>query len=865
MNFKEFFNQRVINELSEENFDRIDTDVKRLLEHKKLPFNHIFGDKLRIAERMNKVSDYQAKIKAQIVDNFELDFEKWVGYKLTDKDKKNPFRIGKLLNKRKQEIKKVVDMYLAKENPTQTEQIELNVWQNSLKEIDELLKVPDLQKLYKDSQQSNYYIVYSRSPVDVARMSDHTWNSCHSQKGEYFHCALADASLNAGIAYLINAEDFYQIELHLQEDEIFKDKERHVNGIVPIARYRIRCVIDSKGNTLAVPSLKLYGKNAGEMGPDFANQVITWAKQQDIADFDFDHTLTLKGGTYEDRGYDIISMVKRIWGKDIDYDKDTEIEQEFRDQDEDEDDHVEERWRDEQRENFDPENIYRDAFGKHYENMFDVGYEINGGQLALEYKIPYVVCEKIKKETKDFDLLKSHDIEFAHPKKPDVPYNASIDFLTETVKFDLSDRSDYVDFYDYTEWYGDGDGRFNESGLISDASEVLQKFITSFIGEGYDDDDEGMFDLRQSMNKKIYSIFNIDYEVLEWDDITDFYSRFVAGHSTGDKRNFGQFEVPHFEYEYEKRGYVKEVSIPDNVFDILYEVSNDIEDRLGLYISSKFGLPTSGRRVDIWNFFHSYFTVPEEFRGEDHIKQGNRQLIFRSSKSKRLYNLDIWLPESDAENILDAGELPKFYEALKYLDDEFADEVDKKKLGFFELNDFLKPLAKSREYQELKDQGQMELDLSQVNGLFVNKNMSYFNETIEKILQEEKTRTDALIFELNQGKGGMANQSGTTAPNASNPAQMQNNPNVAATPSTNPATTPATTTPQTQGQPNVTPNQNPQNNTGNSGADETKEFNDLLTMQQKNPQMFNQQAQVLARDPGKFSRFIQHLSQPMNG
>ena len=117
MKFKDFFKQHVINELSEENFDRIDTDVKRLLEHKKLPFNHIFGDKLRLVERMNKVSDYQEKIQAQIVDNFELDFEKWVGFKLTDKDKKNPFRIGKLLNKRKQEIKKVVICILPRKIP----------------------------------------------------------------------------------------------------------------------------------------------------------------------------------------------------------------------------------------------------------------------------------------------------------------------------------------------------------------------------------------------------------------------------------------------------------------------------------------------------------------------------------------------------------------------------------------------------------------------------------------------------------------------------------------------------------------------------------------------------------------------------
>jgi len=149
--------------------------------------------------------------------------------------------------------------------------------------------------------------------------------------------------------------------------------------------------------------------------------------------------------------------------------------------------------------------------------------------------------------------------------------------------------------------------------------------------------------------------------------------------------------------------------------------------------------------------------------------------------------------------------------------------------------------------------------------------MSYFNETIEKILQEEKRRTDALILELNQGKGGMANQSGTTTPNASNPAQMQNSPNPANTtgsPSTNPASSntnaPVTTNSNQTANTGMNPNQNTQN-TGNPQEDETNEFNNLVAMQQKNPQMFNQQAKILAGNPDKFSRFIAHLTQPMNG
>ena len=733
-----------------------------------------------------------------------------------------------------------------------------------------MLKVPDLQKLYKDSQQRDYCIVYSRSPVDVARMSDHTWTSCHSQGGDYFHCALADASLNAGVAYLINYSDFPQIELHLQEDEIFKDKERQVNGIVPIARYRIRCVIDSKGNTLAVPSLKLYGKNAGELGPDFANQVIAWAKQQDISDFDFDDTLTLKGGTYEDRGYDIKSMVKRIWGKDIDYDKD-DSENEFRDQDdEDDDEHAEEQWRDEQRENYDSEDIYIEAFGKEYEDLFDVEYDINAGSIQLAYKIPDGVIKTIRGKNGSIDITKSFDLEFPNRKRKDAPFSATISFLNETLTFDMSEDSIY--FYDYTEWYGDGDGRFNDSGLTSDVADKLQIIVASFIGQPYSDDEQGTFELRQMMNKKIYEYFNIEYKVLEEEYINDFYDRFIAGQATGHKRNFGQFEVPTFTYDltkFEHSTWIKDIELPDQVFDILYEVSNDIEERLGLYISSKFKIPTNASNYSIWDSFHSYFSIPGGFKGEKEVKRGNKILKFRRSTSKRLYNLDIWLTRKDAEIILDSGTLPNFYNALLYLDEEFADEVDKKKLGFFELNDYLKPLAKSREYQDLKNQGQMELDLSQVNGMYVNKNMSYFNETIEKILQEEKNRIDSLILELNQGKGGMANQSGSVTPSAPNPAQMQNNANPSTNPQTASANSPvaANTSPNTstpQAQSGTNPNQNTQN-TGNPAEDETNEFNNLVAMQQKNPQMFNQQAKILAGDPNKFSRFIQHLTQPMNG
>jgi hypothetical protein len=860
MKFKNFFNQHIINELSDYNFDRIPTNVKNLLNRKLLPFNHLFGDKLRIVERMNKVSDYQEKIKKHMVDDFELDFEKWVGFKLTDADKKNPFRIGKLLNKRKQDLQRFI-----KEYGTVQGEASVQNWQNAINEIDELLKVSDLQKLYKDSRQSDYCIVYSRSPVDVARMSDHTWTSCHSQGEDHFHCALADASLNAGVAYLINYSDFSQIELHLQEDEIFKDKQRSINGIVPVARFRIRCVIDKKGNTLAVPSLKLYGKNAGELGPDFSNQVIAWAKTQDILDFDFERTLTLQGGSYEDIGYDIASMVKKIWGKDIVYETD-DSEIEFRDQDEEDDEHAQEQWLIEQRDNYNPEDIYEEAFGTEYEDLFDVEYDINAGSIKLAYKIPDGVINTIRGKNGSIDITKSFDLEFPNRKRQDEPFFATISFLDVTLTFDMSEEN--VDFDSYVEWYGDGDGRFNDSGLTSDVADKLQIMVASFIGQPYSDDDQGTFELRQMMNKKIYEYFNTEYKVLEEEHINDFYDRFIAGQSTGDKRNFGQFEVPTFTYDITKLNnstWIKDIELPDQVFDILYEVSSDIEERLGLYISSKFKIPTNASNYSIWDSFHSYFSIPGDFKGEKEVKHGNKILKFRSSTPKRLYNLDIWLTQTDAEIILDSGGLPNLYNALLYLDEEFASEVDKKNLGFFELNDFLKPLAHSKEYNDLANQGQMELDLSHTDMLSINKNMSHFDDAIEQILQE--SRKLSVFSELNMAKGGMSNQSGSqTQPVPQGNGGQQppsNNPNPAAVQPQSGGAAPANAQPNaTATTPTGQPNQQAQGQGAN--PDETMEFNNLLKTQQQNPDAFNRQAKILANDPQKFSRFIAHLSQPMS-
>jgi len=149
-------------------------------------------------------------------------------------------------------------------------------------------------------------------------------------------------------------------------------------------------------------------------------------------------------------------------------------------------------------------------------------------------------------------------------------------------------------------------------------------------------------------------------------------------------------------------------------------------------------------------------------------------------------------------------------------------------------------------------QGQIELDLSHTS---INKNMSLFDQEVNKILHEAQF-----------GKGGIANQSGTTAamnPNVQPAASPNAQPKFAGKPQfTGVAGASQTPPPSTSAQgSNVNPNANPNTNP-NAQPDENVEFDSLMQMQQKDPNAFNKQSALLTKDPEKFSRFIAYLSQP---
>lgn len=183
-------------------------------------------------------------------------------------------------------------------NAGKTNLIEYNI--SSLKEKLEESKTPT---------QSDYSIIISRAPIDVLRMSDFRGiSSCHSTGREYFYCALAESRNQGAIAYLVRTEDLEDV--NLDDEEIFTDYQRRVNGIEPISRVRIRRVVDEGiGVDYMVPEDAVYGAKKAF----FADTVMSWAAkaqqdmfvQGDTPDEIYipeGRDVSLKGGSYTDIG-----------------------------------------------------------------------------------------------------------------------------------------------------------------------------------------------------------------------------------------------------------------------------------------------------------------------------------------------------------------------------------------------------------------------------------------------------------------------------------------------------------------------------------------------------------------------------------
>jgi len=217
---------------------------------------------------------------------------------------------------------------------------------------------------YKELGKETEYVVFSRHPIDVFRMSDHEGlQSCHTipssrdklgaspseeKWDQYNICALAEAHANGMIAYALNpdlpeleGEALTQDYIDQYEDgELFTDDERDVGIFTPLARLRIKNVafLADKGDysevlsRVAVPEKRSYGDNIPGF-VEYVNKTITTSQEDKIADIlektgdviDFRNFLRV-GGSYQDNNVEnsLFDMLKRSSGRELEYENSTQ-------------------------------------------------------------------------------------------------------------------------------------------------------------------------------------------------------------------------------------------------------------------------------------------------------------------------------------------------------------------------------------------------------------------------------------------------------------------------------------------------------------------------------------------------------------
>lgn len=283
------YEKHIINEVSQKYVDAIKQSVTDHV----LPFENIFKNKLRIIIPISGTETYNAILNdiSKIKDFNRFDPEKKEvirKIKLDPKygggEKEQKINLGKVINSLK------ID--------PETKKKYLNWFANYESNIPEM---DDLKR---------YSIVVSRSPIDILRMSDISGiESCHSQGGAYFQCAIQEAATGGGIAYVVLTSDLNKLsEDEFQNDEIFEDKERNIKGIGVQSRLRIRRYeIEDENNEVGIPEVRIYGKKI----PGFYDTVKNFLTNSQQFDVDNLHTLFKNnkiiktGGSYAD-SYDAL-------------------------------------------------------------------------------------------------------------------------------------------------------------------------------------------------------------------------------------------------------------------------------------------------------------------------------------------------------------------------------------------------------------------------------------------------------------------------------------------------------------------------------------------------------------------------------
>ena len=294
---KNLYNKVIINEISKKWVDHVSDAVK----DRELPFNNIFKGKKRIVIPLKDMDVYR---------EIEAEIRKIPNFYRFDPQKKEVIKKIKLKpeyggGEKEQRISfgKVVSQLKIPENKKKEY---LDWYANYGTNLGEL------------EQSKIYSIVISRHPVDVLRMSDMgNIESCHSQGGQYFNCAVQEAKTGGPIAYLVKTKFLEDVDL--EADDLFADDDREVVGIVPSARLRIRRYISNEEvGELAVPETRIYGKGV-EGFYDSVKSFFLEAQPEinfDTLYKDFVGKNYVKtGGTYADSSD--ASLFNQMWGVDV--------------------------------------------------------------------------------------------------------------------------------------------------------------------------------------------------------------------------------------------------------------------------------------------------------------------------------------------------------------------------------------------------------------------------------------------------------------------------------------------------------------------------------------------------------------------
>jgi hypothetical protein len=318
-NFSTFFEAR------QEFVDKIKSSVDDI---SKRPFDELFKGKERFAIKVPN-PDFAISIRHLGLSLEDFDYNKWT-YKGTNINTffKNKWSDGELVKYFSKEwgLDKDDAEHFRKELSDKNTRKKLIGGEF---ELNELFKHIRGIKRILDQNNMFYYVVFTRHPIDVLRMSDHRGiSSCHRlgggkyspDEGIYQDCAFADAKNDGGVVYLIRGGDFKKIKDQLNDPEIFEDIDRGTGKIRPIGRIRLRRFIDmSSKKDFAVPTTIQGDQKYGRFTPEIHEVVLNYLRRNQqifknppTEEYAEEH-IVMVGGSYSDEN--ISNLLELFFGE----------------------------------------------------------------------------------------------------------------------------------------------------------------------------------------------------------------------------------------------------------------------------------------------------------------------------------------------------------------------------------------------------------------------------------------------------------------------------------------------------------------------------------------------------------------------